>query len=763
MLHWVYHFASFELDPSERTIRRAGEAIVLTPKAFDVLLALVERHGRLVEKDELINCVWPDTFVEETNLTYNISVLRKALGDSAENPEVIETVPKRGYRFVAAVSTVERNSEVSSAGVEPRPEGEIPEAGTGNRRRTMAKWSGIAAAVALLTAGGWMLTNRSAVEFRERDLVLVGEFQNRSGDPLLDGLLETALEVELTRTRYLGVASAERVNDVLRLMRQPPIPRLPAALAREACLRDPAMRAAIVGTIRKVGTGYLLTAEIIRPGDGRIIGSFDQAADDQKGILPAVGRLAAAIRSRLGENLPDSNPAGQAPTQATTNSLPALKLYSDALVKGADNRWAEAETVLRRAVELDPQFASAHLLLAWAIHNQNPSAPSAFMPYAESALALASGTSERESLFINGSYYSLSGQNLKAIPFYELLVRNYPDHPWAANNLLLSYMETSQHARASVFLRQLINVRPNDPAAYLQAVPRCFCPPDPNLQDVRRLADRGVELARQQGRPDAVKSYQLQRAYHLAGVAWAQGDVRRCKGELDEMRRQLPEGDPWTAYAAIGYMALGQLREADQLLERVTDTAFRLRWLTWRALLAGDMKTARQTAIAMRNERANPLTAIAMIRAGDLEGGDGMVKRFNPHIYVDPALIARADLRARQNRVPLTVDGLTEAVRSLKISGLSERWLGARMLAEAHAAQGDLDGAVSVLKETGDTTRACGGLASAVFWPQARHELMLLYRRQKRFQEADAIRSELDKMLSLADANHVIRVALAGK
>jgi len=99
----IYQFEEFTVDAGERVIQRGGEPRTLTPKAFDVLLALVERHGSLVGKEELLNLVWPDTFVEETNLTYTISLLRKALADSAENSKFIETVPKRGYRFIATV------------------------------------------------------------------------------------------------------------------------------------------------------------------------------------------------------------------------------------------------------------------------------------------------------------------------------------------------------------------------------------------------------------------------------------------------------------------------------------------------------------------------------------------------------------------------------------------------------------------------------------------------------------------------------------
>ncbi|MEN3330693.1 MAG: hypothetical protein V7641_58 [Blastocatellia bacterium] len=100
----IYEFGRFRLDAAERTLRRAGEAVPLTPKVFGILLALVEHSPRIVEKDELMRQVWPDSFVEEGNLTQNISLLRKALGETSDGKPYIETVARRGYRFVADVT-----------------------------------------------------------------------------------------------------------------------------------------------------------------------------------------------------------------------------------------------------------------------------------------------------------------------------------------------------------------------------------------------------------------------------------------------------------------------------------------------------------------------------------------------------------------------------------------------------------------------------------------------------------------------------------
>src|SRR5215471_12924750 len=100
----LYEFGAFRLDPQERLLLRQGEIVPLTPKAFDMLLALVENSGRLLGKEELMQRLWPDSFVEEGSLSQNVSLLRKALGENVEGERFIETVPRRGYRFIAGVT-----------------------------------------------------------------------------------------------------------------------------------------------------------------------------------------------------------------------------------------------------------------------------------------------------------------------------------------------------------------------------------------------------------------------------------------------------------------------------------------------------------------------------------------------------------------------------------------------------------------------------------------------------------------------------------
>ena len=99
----IYKFDEFQIDVPNRQLRRGDAPVVMPAKAFDLLLALVENKGRLIEKDELFSRVWQDQIVEESNLTVHVSQIRKALGEKRQNPRYIETVPGYGYRFVGDV------------------------------------------------------------------------------------------------------------------------------------------------------------------------------------------------------------------------------------------------------------------------------------------------------------------------------------------------------------------------------------------------------------------------------------------------------------------------------------------------------------------------------------------------------------------------------------------------------------------------------------------------------------------------------------
>ena len=107
----IYEFGDFRLDVAEKLLLRDGKSISITPKVFETLQVFVENAGQLIEKNELMERIWHERFVEESNLSFNIKMLRKALGDNAGSPRFVETVPKRGYRFIAEVRRIEEDGE----------------------------------------------------------------------------------------------------------------------------------------------------------------------------------------------------------------------------------------------------------------------------------------------------------------------------------------------------------------------------------------------------------------------------------------------------------------------------------------------------------------------------------------------------------------------------------------------------------------------------------------------------------------------------
>lgn len=207
-----YDFGRFRLNAAERVLLREGEPVPLTPKVFDILITLVENSGRVVEKDDLMKKVWPSTFVEEGNLTQNVSLLRKALGESAGGAQFIETVPRRGYRFVAPIS--KSVNEIPSPTIdEPAP----PSNGNGNSHATPLLES-----IPTLPEGN---TSKVGFSFKNRRLGLVVAaaivlvvvaslifFKGRStaGELAVDPIQSIAV---LPFTDETGDAEAEYIND----------------------------------------------------------------------------------------------------------------------------------------------------------------------------------------------------------------------------------------------------------------------------------------------------------------------------------------------------------------------------------------------------------------------------------------------------------------------------------------------------------------------------------------------------------------------
>src|SRR5262249_373044 len=274
----IYEFGPFSVDPTERVAFREDTPLVLTPKVFDTLLCLVRNHGRVLTKDEILHEVWPDTFVEEVNLAVNISTLRKVLGESPQERRYIATVPGRGYRFVAEVrATTREQTPVDSGGAQlPKP---FPGISIGHRNQTESDsapvsptstrsynlrskyiWIAAASAAAILIVAGLSFRFRRprlSPGLTAQDSILLADFENTTGEPVLDDTLKEGTAVSLGQSPFLNLVSNDRVRETLRFMGRSPDERVGLSLAREICQRAGA-KALVSGAVSRLGTAYVI-------------------------------------------------------------------------------------------------------------------------------------------------------------------------------------------------------------------------------------------------------------------------------------------------------------------------------------------------------------------------------------------------------------------------------------------------------------------------------------------------------------------------
>jgi DNA-binding winged helix-turn-helix (wHTH) protein/tetratricopeptide (TPR) repeat protein len=609
----AYEFGPFRVDPGKNLLFRDGQPISLPPKVFETLLVLVQRNEQVVSKDELMKTLWPDSFVEEANLTQNISLLRKALGEAPQDHRYIVTVPGRGYRFAESVRVqrLKRDTDSAKAPVDAvvRVEGSF--------RKRWKVIVPVSVIVLALSVGSYLFFPRKP-KLTAKDTIVLADFTNTTGDPVFDGTLRQGMAVQLEQSPFLSLVSEERIQQILRLMGQPADARLTPEVAREICERT-ASAAVLDGSIASLGSQYVLGLRAKDCRTGEVLAEQQVEAAKKEDVLNALSRIASKFRAKVGESLTMVEKHDAPLAEATTHSLEALKAYSAGWQVNASTGSAAAVPFFKHAIEIDPDFAMAYAALGRMYGDIGETVLSA--ESTTKAYELRERASDEEKFFISASYdKQVTGNLEKAQQTCDLWAQAYPravePHGFLSGIISLTrgkYEKSVEEAKLAIGLDPDFAVVYSNLAVSYVALDR----PEEAENTLQRASERKLEipdffvqryiLAFLKG-DNAGMEWEAAQARGKPGVEdWmsnSEGFVLAYSGHLEEARKM--------SHRAADFARDADRRETEALYE--TDAALR-------EALFGNASTARQrglVALELSNGReVEYWAAFALALSGD--------------------------------------------------------------------------------------------------------------------------------------------------
>jgi tetratricopeptide (TPR) repeat protein len=602
---------------------------------------------------------------------------------------------------------------------------------------------------------------KPSIAMNEWEWVLITEFDNRTGEELLDKTVEYALQRELSNSRLVKVVPRERINDALQLMKLPKDTPIDVDTGREISMRDGGILMLVTGSVEKLGNTYLISTELVNPSDGVMLASFSSEANGQDQVIPHIGKLASEVRATLGESMVSIEFNEENLERVTTPSLQALRLFTIAnRIMSSDDR-ARALAILEEVVRIDPDFASAHLLLWYA--NNDRGETSRAEQHLRRAVELADKASERERLFILATYYDYLADTVKSIETYQLLLRLYPDHYWANGNLSNRYESIGRFPESLEFRKRVAELRPNSVGWY------------PDL-DIIQLSIVNGDLDTLDFYVKKLKSYASDPAFgwlvpfmQLMPVhqAWVNEDYTSAFEALEDfvagMDEQTMVADGWLfAHIRSSYLALGKLARFRQL------SALRPQIGWFEAVLDYDSGNPKTLDRYLESAQTEFWDATLMALAGSLEGAQSIIQdpraaeRVRPYSAVPSwKSLVRGQIALSEKRPDKVVTELGSHSFLLNITAKWAYLFSMHSLAQAYDDLGNIDKAIEVLEsarlQKPLTIFETGG---AYMWQRNQLFLHALYKRAGRLSLAAQIREELRETLRLADPNHPFLLAL---
>jgi serine/threonine protein kinase/tetratricopeptide (TPR) repeat protein len=490
-----------------------------------------------------------------------------------------------------------------------------PEATSHPRKRSKVIVA-IVLVLGLMAVGGYLYF-RHPRQLTDKDVVVLADFANSTGDTVFDDTLKQALSVALRQSPFLSVLSDNKTAQTLKLMTRPANSTLTPELAREVCLRT-GSQAYIAGAIAALGTDYVVGLKAVDCQSGEVLAQQQITAPAKEKVLDGLGHMTSQLRSELGESLSTVQKFDIPLDQATTSSLEALRQYTAGL--RVENQQGDVAAIpfFKRAIELDPNFAKAYISLATSYSN--------LVEYGlasenmQKAYELRDRATELERYSISANYYAdVTGELDKANEVLEQWSHDYPRdvHPPVA--LALNHNLVGQYDQAVGELHEGLRINPDHSSCYLNLIA--------NYAALNRVDDAtatyNAALARKLDHPLLhVNRY---------GVAFLQGDTAEMQRQIAGVTGKSGLEDFVLSIQSDTEAYAGRFHKARELSRRAAESASRndkketaAEWLLNAALreaeIGNPQQAREQTSSAMSlfsSRDVRVLAALALARSGD--------------------------------------------------------------------------------------------------------------------------------------------------
>jgi serine/threonine protein kinase/tetratricopeptide (TPR) repeat protein len=492
---------------------------------------------------------------------------------------------------------------------------QAPVAASGAKRLPIGIAAGATVMAALVTV--YLYYPRSP-KLTDKDTIVLADFKNTTGEAVFDETLRQGLMVQLGQSPYLSIVPDQRVEEVLHLMGKKGNEPLTAELAREVCERA-ASAAVLDGSISKAGSQYVLGLRATNCRTGEMLDQQQVPAARQEDVLKVLSEIAVKFRTRAGESLATVRQHETPLMEATTPSLDALKAYSAGVRSALAGQQSNAISLLQRAIEIDPNFAMAHALLAitYADGAQRPELSTGSI---KRAYELRSRATDRERLFITFWYHQVATGNLEeAQRVGEAFCRTYPRDRDAHASLAGVYQNLAKHEKSLEEGKRAIAADPSFPPGYVNLAWGYVFLERP--EEAERAVQRAAEHK-------LVFSDLLILPYYIAFLKGDQAGMARAAAAAKDQ----PDEEDWITHAQAVVLAYsGHLQQARTVSRRAVDLAQQAHHQERAALFEsaaavresffGNASEARQrTTAALKLSKSREVeygTAFALALAGD--------------------------------------------------------------------------------------------------------------------------------------------------